>query len=87
MAQQEKSHQPFPDKAASKPVGRTSGDLIVMAVLVGVSRVLFGRKKSTRLTAMSATNPRISTLLVRSNLLSCLSMKKPLLAVNRNQKF
>jgi membrane protein len=46
MAQQEKSHQPFPDKAASKPVGRTSGDLIVMAVLVGVSRVLFDRKKS-----------------------------------------
>jgi membrane protein len=37
---------PFPDKAASKPVGRTSGDLIVMAVLVCVSRVLFGRKKS-----------------------------------------
>lgn len=46
MAQQKKSHQPFPDKAASKPVGRTSGDLIVMGVLVGVSRALFGRKKS-----------------------------------------
>ena len=46
MAQQKKSPQPFADKAGSKPVGGTSGDLIVMAVLVGVSRVLFGRKKS-----------------------------------------
>src|SRR6266571_9012499 len=35
---------------------------------------LFGLKKRTRLTAINATNPRIRTLLVRSNLLSCLSI-------------
>ena len=39
-----------------------------------------GRKKRTRLIAINATKPRISTLLVRSNLLNCLSMYgKPLL--------
>lgn len=41
MVHQGKSHQ-FPEKAPPK---RSSGDLIVMAALVGVSRVLFGRKK------------------------------------------
>jgi membrane protein len=44
MAQQKKAHQ-FPEKTPPKPAGRTSGDLIVMAALVGISRVLFGRKK------------------------------------------
>jgi len=37
--------EPFPKKASPKPAPRMSGDLIVMAVLIGISRVLFGSKK------------------------------------------
>jgi membrane protein len=35
----------FPRKASPKPAPRMSGDLIVMAALIGISRVLFGPKK------------------------------------------
>src|SRR5437016_2533960 len=37
--------QPFPKEASPKSVKRMSGDLIVMAALIGFSRALFGRKK------------------------------------------
>ena len=46
MAQQKKAHQ-FPEKVPPKPAGRASGGLILMAALVGVSRVLFGRKQGS----------------------------------------
>src|SRR6266436_2766184 len=58
-------------------------------LLVG-SRVedpLLGLKKRTRLTAISPTNPKIRTLLVRSKRLSCLSMYVNLFQVFRNDKF
>jgi membrane protein len=38
--------QPFPEKASQKPA-RLSGDLIVMAALIGISRAVFGPKKRT----------------------------------------
>jgi membrane protein len=36
--------EPFPRKASPKPAPRLSGDLIVMAALIGISRVVFGPK-------------------------------------------
>jgi membrane protein len=45
MAHQMKPQQPFPKKTARKSVGPMSGGLIVMAALVGLSRVLFGQKQ------------------------------------------
>ena len=37
--------EPFPSKASPKPAPRMSGDLLVMAALIGISRVLFGPSK------------------------------------------
>jgi len=37
--------EPFTKKASPKPAPRMSGDLIVMAALIGISRVLFGPKE------------------------------------------
>ena len=37
--------EPFPRKASPKPAPRMSGDLVVMAALIGISRALFGSKK------------------------------------------
>jgi membrane protein len=37
--------QPFPKKASAAPQQRMSGDLIVMATVIGISRALFGSKK------------------------------------------
>ena len=39
------ARQPFPRKASSKPAPPIAGHLIVMAALIGISRVLFGPKK------------------------------------------
>jgi membrane protein len=39
--------EPFPRKASPKPARPMSGDLMVMATLVGISRALFGSKKRT----------------------------------------
>ncbi len=39
------ARQPFPRKASSKPAPPMAGHLIVMAALIGISRVLFGPKK------------------------------------------
>jgi membrane protein len=50
MAAPSKAHgqirrQPFPQTVARKRTERMSGDLIVIAALIGVSRALFGQKK------------------------------------------
>jgi membrane protein len=37
--------QPLPNKAAAEPPARMSGDLLVMAALIGISRVVFGTRK------------------------------------------
>jgi membrane protein len=39
------ARQPFPRKASSKPAPPMAGHLIVMAALIGISRVLFGPRK------------------------------------------
>jgi membrane protein len=39
------ARQPFPRKASSKPAPPIAGHLIVMAALIGISRVLFGPRK------------------------------------------
>src|SRR5262245_53148979 len=39
------ARQPFPRKARSKPAPPMAGHLIVMAALIGISRVLFAPKK------------------------------------------
>jgi membrane protein len=39
------ARQPFPRKASSRPAPPMAGHLIVMAALIGISRVLFGSKK------------------------------------------
>src|SRR5262245_16092329 len=39
------ARQPFPRKASSKPAPPMTGHLIVMAALIGISRVLFGPQK------------------------------------------
>ncbi len=37
--------EPFPKKEPARAPGRMSGDLIVMAALIGISRAFFGPKK------------------------------------------
>src|SRR5436309_13591346 len=37
--------QPFPKAASAKPTDRMSGDLIVMAALIGMGRAFFGHRK------------------------------------------
>jgi membrane protein len=39
--------QPFPQKASAAPEGRLSGDLIVMAALIGISRAFLGSWKQS----------------------------------------
>jgi membrane protein len=46
VLQAKSAHGSFPPKAASQGTGNLSGDLFVMGALMGVGRVLFGRKRS-----------------------------------------
>jgi len=47
--------EPFPRKASPTPAPRMSGDLLVMAALIGLSRVLFGPKKQGHIAQALAT--------------------------------
>jgi membrane protein len=59
-ANQEQERQPFPQKASRKPAGRLSGDLLIMAAFIGISRAFFGRKQGPIAGTVSALKENVS---------------------------
>ena len=53
--------EPFPSKALPKPAPRMSGDLLVMAALIGISRVLFSPSKQGPVARTNASLQEIRT--------------------------